>query len=43
MRKFIENNTMEIVTIFFMLLIIKVVLFGYNLMGMYDFNNLFLG
>lgn len=42
MMKFIENNSFEITLLISMLCVLKLVLLGYNMLGFYDFNNLFL-
>jgi hypothetical protein len=42
MIKFIERYEFEFITGIFILFTIKLILFGYNLLGFYDFNDLFL-
>lgn len=43
MRRFIEEFQTELIGIFLIGLLLKVILLGYNLIGFYDFNDLFLG
>lgn len=43
MRKVIESYKLELIYIFSLLFVGKIILFGYNLIGKYEFNNLFLG
>lgn len=39
MRKLIESNTFELITILMFLMLFKVMLLCYNVLGVYDFNN----
>lgn len=41
MRKLVERYSVEMLFFIGMLFVIHFVLLGYNLLGIYDFNNLF--
>lgn len=41
MMKFIEKYSLELFTLLSMIMLLKILLLGFNLIGMYDFNDLF--
>lgn len=42
MRRLIENYSLEFITVLLLLTLFEVIMFGYNSLGFYDFNDLFL-
>jgi len=42
MRRVFEDYSLEIISVFMILALVKTILFGYNILGFYDFNDLFL-